>query len=84
VKLLDLSGAPIAIAAVLQTYFAAAHSKKRWDMISSLWKNWQEALPIHLLLSKLSFVAIALCQINHSHIFIFRGILLFHRCLKDL
>jgi hypothetical protein len=32
----------------------------------------------------LSLVAMVLCQINDNQILIFRGILLFHICLKDL
>jgi hypothetical protein len=39
VKLSGLSVAPIAIATVLQTYFADVHPKKVCDMVLSWWKN---------------------------------------------
>jgi hypothetical protein len=58
--------------------------KNKWVMVSSAGQNWQVKLPIHFLFFILSFVAIALCQINQSQILILRGILAFQSCLKLL
>jgi hypothetical protein len=47
-------------------------------------QNWQKGLSVHPLSVIVSLVAMALCHISHSQTLIFRGILAFHKYLKDL
>jgi hypothetical protein len=65
-------------------YFVVGKEKKRCRMDSWAKQKWQVGFPIQFLFNRLSFVAMALCQMSHSHISIFKGILLFQRCLKYL
>lgn len=69
---------------VLHTYLAAKHQKNRWWIVLASGQKQHKGWPVQFHSTILSFVAIALCQINHNQILIFSGILALQRCLKDL
>ena len=67
---------------MLQIYFAKGHSKKMWGIVSVSLQKAQLRSPNQFLLSKLSFVRIALWFISQIHILIFKDILAFQISLK--
>jgi succinate dehydrogenase hydrophobic anchor subunit len=75
--------APIAVPTMLHIYLAADKRKKMQNGFMGT-TELAKGSSVQFLFNRLSFVAMAFCQINHSHTLIFKGILFFHKCLNDL
>jgi hypothetical protein len=63
--------------------FGCRTREKEMQMDSWAKQNWQRGSPVQFSFNILSFVTMALCQINHTHTLIFKGILFFRKCLND-
>lgn len=83
-KHVGLELAPMYLQITHYAYLAAEQWENKWWIFRGSGKRRHKGSPTHFLLIMLSLVAMALCHINQSQILVFKGILGFHRCLKDL